>query len=70
MTDSEWVSVDDAMALSKRSRATIYAWAKAQTIRSRRGDTGTLVIHGRDVLEAEASVKRGRPTGSARPPMR
>lgn len=66
----QWVSVADAALLAHRSERTVYAWVRAGRVQARRGDGGATTVLALDVLEAERTVVRGRPTGTARPNVR
>jgi hypothetical protein len=62
-----WIPAKDAAALVNRKERTVYSWAKKGHVRSRRNAVGVLEFLGADLLRAEATLKRGRPRGSARP---
>ncbi|MBF4578943.1 hypothetical protein [Frigoribacterium sp. VKM Ac-2530] len=64
MSESAWVSVKDATVLAHRGKTVVYTWVKRGVVRSRRSATGVLEVHGLDVVQAEANVRRGRPEGT------
>ena len=67
---SVWISVHDATLVARRKPRTIYSWGEKGHVRTRRNAQGILEFHGADVLKAEATLRRGRPVGSARPSQR
>lgn len=63
-----WITVAEAVDLAHRGRSTIYRWIKEKLVRSQFGPDGMLEVWGRDVSKTGAGVRRGRPSGTARPP--
>lgn len=56
-----WITVKAAARLAGRSEATIYAWIKNGRLVTRIGFAGRRLVHGRDVIELEATIRPGRP---------
>jgi hypothetical protein len=63
----QWVPPADIASLVGRTGRTIYAWAKANKIRSRLSPSGSLEVDAAEVIAYEPTVRRGRPPGTARP---
>jgi hypothetical protein len=63
----EWLTVPEAAILVGRNKTNVYAWIRAGKLTTRQAHDGTMEVRRADVLRVEATVKRGRPTGSARP---
>jgi predicted site-specific integrase-resolvase len=59
-----WITVAEAAEAVGRSRRTIYNWINAGRLRTLSDENGVVLVEGRDLVEVEARVKRGRPHGS------
>ena len=55
------ISIDDARKITGRSKSSIYRWVEAGLIKALRIQ-GVMYVDGREVLNVEPNVHRGRPT--------
>lgn len=62
--DSKWVTIADAALLAGRHSSNIYRWIKTGRLWTTVDDSGRTLVDGRQVLDVEAEVRRGRPVGS------
>jgi excisionase family DNA binding protein len=63
----EWLTIPEAAVLVGRDKTNVYAWIRSGKLKTRTGSDGTMEVRREDVLKVEATVKRGRPIGTARP---
>jgi predicted site-specific integrase-resolvase len=63
----EWLTIPEAAALVGRDKTNVYAWIRAGRLTTRNAADGTMEVRATDVTRVEATVKRGRPIGTARP---
>ena len=61
----EWLTVIEAAFLVGRKKSSVYEWVKSGKLPSRVGVDGVTEVATQDVMRVEATVKRGRPVGTA-----
>ena len=55
------ISIDDARKITGRSKSSIYRWVEAGILKALRIQ-GVMYVDGREVLNVEPNIRRGRPT--------
>jgi hypothetical protein len=69
-SSTEWLSPSEVAALVRRNARTVRRWVSAGDVSSRIGVTGALEVNVSEALQHEPTVRRGRPSGTARPNIR
>lgn len=60
-----WITVAEAAILAGRHPSQIYRWIEAGRLATRTNTEGVTQVLSKSVIRVEATVKRGRPRGSA-----